>query len=107
MAEWSNQHLENRVFQAFVKSIGIYPAGSLVRLESGLLGVILEQSGQSLLTPLVKVFYSTRSRTRLQPEVVDLAAPGCNERIAAHEDPAKWRFPDLAELWRGAGPQDG
>jgi HD-GYP domain-containing protein (c-di-GMP phosphodiesterase class II) len=31
MAEWSNGHFDEAVFQAFVKSIGIYPIGSLVR----------------------------------------------------------------------------
>jgi HD-GYP domain-containing protein (c-di-GMP phosphodiesterase class II) len=105
MAEWSKSHFDNSVFQAFVKSVGIYPVGTLVRLQSGRLGVVVDQSGQSLLTPQVKVFYSTKSQVRLPPEIVDLASPGCNEKISAHEDPAKWDFPDLEALWRGAGPR--
>jgi len=104
MAEWSNSHFENRMFQAFVKAVGIYPTGALVRLQSGRLGVIVEQSRQSLLTPTVKVFFSTKSQARLPPETVDLARPGCNETIAALEDPAKWKFSDLETLWRGSGP---
>jgi putative nucleotidyltransferase with HDIG domain len=102
MAEWSGSHFEKSVFQAFVKTVGIYPIGTLVRLQSGRLGVIVDQSGQSLLTPQVKVFFSTKSQLRLSPEIVDLASPGINETIVAHEDPAKWGFPDLEELWRGA-----
>ncbi|MDE2430809.1 MAG: HD-GYP domain-containing protein, partial [Burkholderiales bacterium] len=35
MAEWSNGHFDEKVFQAFVKSIGIFPVGTLVRMESG------------------------------------------------------------------------
>jgi HD-GYP domain-containing protein (c-di-GMP phosphodiesterase class II) len=35
MAEWCKGHFDERVFQAFVKCIGIYPIGSLVKLESG------------------------------------------------------------------------
>jgi hypothetical protein len=105
MAEWSKSHFESAVFQAFVKSVGIYPVGTLVKLQSGRLGVIVEQSDQSLLKPHVKVFFSTKSQTRLKPEIIDLASPGSSEKILTHEDPEKWAFPDLEELWRGAGPR--
>ena len=101
MAEWTRDHFDARIFQAFVKSIGIYPVGSLVRLTSGRIGIVTEQSPTALTTPIVKVFFSTKSDLRIPPEVVNLAAPDCNEKIVAREDPEKWRFPDLDELWSG------
>ena len=101
MAEWAKGHFDQRVFQAFVKSLGIYPIGSLVRLESGRLGLVVDQSEKSLLAPCVKVFYSTHSQARILPEIIDLSRPGCHEKIAGREDPAKWNFPDLDELWSG------
>ncbi len=101
MAEWANGHFDQKVFQAFVKSLGIYPIGSLVRLASGRLGVVVEQSSKSLTTPLVKVFFSTKSNLRVPPDVIDLSAPTCSDKIAGREDPAKWKFPDLDELWSG------
>jgi HD-GYP domain-containing protein (c-di-GMP phosphodiesterase class II) len=101
MAEWTNDHFDARLFQAFVKSIGIYPVGSLVRLTSGRIGVVTEQAAKSLVTPIVKVFYSTKSDLRIPPEIVDLSAAQCTEKIVAREDPEKWRFPDLSELWTG------
>lgn len=88
-------------FPGFVKSLGIYPIGSLVRLESGRLGVVVEQSEKSLLTPRVKVFFSTRANARIRTDVVDLSAPGCRDTIAQREDPAQWQFPDLNTLWTG------
>lgn len=100
MAEWANGHFDHAVFQAFVKSLGIYPIGSLVKLNSGRLAIVLEQS-QSLLAPRVKVFFSTRANARIRPEIVDLSQKGCPEKIASREDPAKWNFPDLNELWSG------
>lgn len=101
MAEWSKGHFDQTIFQAFVKSVGIYPIGSLVKLNSGRLGIVIDQAGKSLLTPRIKVFYSTRSQARIRPEIIDLSLPDCPEKITNREDPAKWRFPDLNELWSG------
>ena len=101
MAEWAKGHFDHQVFQAFVKSLGIYPIGSLVRLGSGRLAVVVEQSSRSLTMPLVKAFYSTKSQLRIPPEIIDLSAPGCSDKIAGREDPALWKFPDLNELWSG------
>ena len=33
--------------------------------------------------------------------MVDLSRADTVDRIAGREDPAKWRFPDLHELWSG------
>ncbi len=101
MAEWSKGHFDWTVFQAFVKSLGIYPVGSLVRLSSGRLGVVVEQTGKALTGPTVKIFYSTSSNMRITPQVVDLSRPSVSEKIAGREDPAKWKFSDLDELWSG------
>lgn len=101
MAEWSDGHFDRQIFQAFVKSLGIYPVGSLVQLSSGRLGVVIEQTGKSLVTPVVKVFFSTKSNMRIVPELINLARPGTTEKIVNREDPGKWRFNDLNELWSG------
>lgn len=99
MTEWANGHFDPTVFRAFVKAVGIYPLGSLVRLQSGRLGVVVSQTGKSLLTPQVKVFFSTRLNAHIKPETVDLDRPGCPDRIIDHEDPARWGFRDLAQMW--------
>ncbi len=99
MADWCAGHFDERVFQAFVKCIGIYPIGSLVRLESGRLGVVMEQAEGSLLTPQVKVFFSTKSKTHIAPEVLDLSHPGVRDKIVSREDAAKWGLRDTEHLW--------
>jgi len=100
MAEWSG-HFDANIFHAFVKSVGIYPVGSLVRLSSARIGVVLGQTAKSLTTPLVKVFFDTRTNRRIPPKAVDLSNPQASETIEAREDPANWNFPDLVELWSG------
>ncbi len=99
MAEWSNGHFDAKIFQAFVKSLGIYPIGSLVRLTSGRLGVVVDQTGKSLTMPVVKVFFSTKSNMRIVPIIVDLSQATTSEKIVSRENPAKWKFADLNELW--------
>jgi HD-GYP domain-containing protein (c-di-GMP phosphodiesterase class II) len=101
MNEWSKGHFDPRVFQAFVKTVGIYPVGSLVRLESGLLAVVSEVDPTRLLTPRVKTVYCTRRRQRTHARELDLAGPGTQDRITGWEDPSQWGFPDLNELWAG------
>ncbi|GGX96329.1 HD-GYP domain-containing protein [Vogesella alkaliphila] len=91
--EWSKYHFDPKLVQAFMRCVGIYPVGTLVLLESGKLGVVIEQHDSNLLTPKIKVMFSSRSNTYLQPEIIDLSRPlgfGGGDRIVRHEAPEKW-----------------
>jgi len=98
MGSWSGQ-FDPDVFKAFVHILGIYPTGSLVRLASGRLAVVQEQNPDALVLPVVRVFFSTRSQMPIPPRRLELAAPGCKDRIVGREDPARWGFPHLNDLW--------
>ncbi len=100
MAEWKG-HFDPQLFQAFVKSLGIYPIGSLVRLESGRLGVVMEQHEKSLLTPRIKVFFSARSKMPIPQEVIDLAKLAGRDKIVGRESAEEWGFKHIEELWSG------
>jgi HD-GYP domain-containing protein (c-di-GMP phosphodiesterase class II) len=101
MATWTG-HFDTAIFQAFVKCIGIYPTGSLVRLRSGRLAIVLEQNPQALTKPRVKFFFSTKSGLPLRPEALDLSRSDCRDEIEAREPAEKWQFPYLNELWSQA-----
>lgn len=100
MAEWKG-HFDPLVFQAFVKAVGIYPVGSLVRLESGRIGVVMEQKTGSLLTPMVKVFFSAKSKMPIAREVIDLSQLAGRDKIVGRETAEKWGFRNVDELWSG------
>jgi HD-GYP domain-containing protein (c-di-GMP phosphodiesterase class II) len=101
MAEWAPGHFDDRVFHAFVKTVGIYPVGTLVRLGGGRLGVVVEHNERALLKPTVKAFFSISSQSRIAPEVIDLARARTSTRIVGREDPAAWGLTRIDELWNG------
>jgi HD-GYP domain-containing protein (c-di-GMP phosphodiesterase class II) len=90
MAQWQG-HFDPMVFQAFVKTVGIYPVGSLVRLRSQRLAMVVAQHPEALLTPVVQPLYLIAERRRLDEEpLLDLSAPGCGDAIVAAERPSEW-----------------
>jgi HD-GYP domain-containing protein (c-di-GMP phosphodiesterase class II) len=102
MAQWTREgQFDERVFQAFVRSIGIYPTGSLVKMNSGKLAVVVEQGAHSLLHPLVRAFYSTKSQEPITPELIDLSRS--TDQIASRESPAQWGFAHLDDFWQVVG----
>jgi HD-GYP domain-containing protein (c-di-GMP phosphodiesterase class II) len=98
MASWQG-HFDRTIFAAFVKTVGIHPTGSIVRLASGRLAVVVDQNAGSPTTPAVKVFYSTKANLRLPPERVDLARSG--DRIVGREPRGAWPAAQLDGLWAG------
>jgi putative nucleotidyltransferase with HDIG domain len=99
MATWKGQ-FDPVVFATFVKSVGIYPTGSLVRLQSDRLAVVIEQNPSALTAPVVRVFYSLKSGMPVSLQRLDLSG-GTSDRIAGRESPDKWNFTFLDELWAG------
>lgn len=101
MASWKG-HFDDVVFQSFVKTVGIYPIGTLVRLESGRLGVVVEQGQASLLTPKVKVFMSARTGKTFAAQVIDLTCSSDPDEIVRIEKPTDWGLEEVDTLWAGS-----
>lgn len=86
----------------FVHTVGIYPVGTLVRLESGHLAVVEEMHSEKLLQPVVKVIYHADRRQFVTPVRVDLSRKYGNHygRIVQAEDFAAWGLNPLS--WQPA-----
>lgn len=105
MASWKG-HFDPELFKAFVKSLGIYPVGSLVRLKSERLAVVVEHNPQALTMPVVKVFFSIRSNMPVSVHRLDLT--GSSDRIVGRESAAQWGFTQINSLWtEGQAPAFG
>ncbi|KAF0814807.1 Cyclic di-GMP phosphodiesterase response regulator RpfG [Andreprevotia sp. IGB-42] len=97
--EWSPHHFNPQLVQSFIRTIGIYPVGTLVQLESGRLGVVIEQNDATALTPVVKLVYSTRQNSYIPPEILDLAhaARSGGDKIIGFESAEKYGI-DIARV---------
>ena len=98
MLSWQG-HFDPHILQLFVKIIGIYPVGELVKLESGRLAVVVEQTEGQLLAPIVKVFFSTKPSGPIAIEILDLASPKCKDTIIGIESIDSWGFKNLEDIW--------
>jgi putative nucleotidyltransferase with HDIG domain len=90
--EWSKFHFNPDLVQRFIQCIGIYPVGTLVRLESGLIGLVVEESAHNLLRPTVRIVYDSRRDVRVTPRDLDLAAPHVTDQIVSHESASRWKI---------------
>ena len=87
-------HFDDGLLTNFIRSIGIYPAGSLVRLESHMLGCVAAQRRDQLTRPLVRIFYSIADRAHVPVRELDLASVPEPDRIVAREEPGRWGLAD-------------
>lgn len=67
------EKLDNDLVQLFIKCIGIYPPGTVVKLQSGKLALVLENSEKKPTAPKVKVFYHSQHHHHIPAKVLDLS----------------------------------
>jgi putative nucleotidyltransferase with HDIG domain len=104
LLEWSSHHFDPEMVRLFIKTVGIYPTGTLVRLKSERLAIVLAQHPEKLMQPFVLVVYNAKGKHYLKPEALDLAAADCRDKVVGHEafetwniDPVKWLQPGIEE----------
>jgi len=76
MLEWSSDHFGEELAHQFVRCVGIYPVGTLVRLNSGMIAVVVEQDEAQLLSPRVRQVFNVNSGRYTLLEDIDLAVTG-------------------------------
>jgi len=93
MIEWGQGGQFNPDLLAhFVRIVGIYPVGSLVRLNDGLLAVVVEQR-KDLLRPKVRVIKDIHKNSFFEPFDIDLSTPAGEDevfKLIGYEQPEVW-----------------
>lgn len=87
LLELSKTHFDEALVHQFIKCMGVYPTGSLVRLNNGFLAVVIAQNIVSPIKPLVKVIYSTKNKAYIEPKMIDLSKNTGDFKIVKYENP--------------------
>jgi len=86
----SGSHFNPELVQKFIQSVGIYPAGCLVRLDNDHLAKVVEIKG-SMLKPVIEVFFNIKTRKEIPPQIIDLSTQS-KLKINAVDRFENWNF---------------
>lgn len=86
------------ILSAFVETVGAYPIGSVVRLASDRLALVVDQDPADHRQPCVRTFYSIALRKMIQPEDIRLAHSFGRDSVAGLAEPNAYGIQDFAKL---------
>lgn len=92
LVESAPQEFDTDLVRQFIRCIGIYPVGTLVRLSNGPIGVVMTPSRANLLEPVVRLLFDGSRQPLMSPRDIDLAQLGGEARIAGVESLAHLRI---------------
>ncbi|MGH8396922.1 MAG: HD-GYP domain-containing protein [Gammaproteobacteria bacterium] len=75
MFHWAPRDFGEDMMQEFIRCIGIYPIGSLVELNKGILGIVMSTNPTSRLRPVVMLIRDSEGKPYDRRPLVNLATP--------------------------------
>ncbi len=72
----SDMQFQAEMVEQFIQAIGIFPAGTLVELNTGEIGVVLKENQFSRLQPELVIILDSDKQQKLELEIVDLQDQG-------------------------------
>lgn len=57
-------HFEKEYVKEFLKNVPIYPAGTLVLLNTGVVGIVMKNNRESLIRPIVRLLYNPKTKIK-------------------------------------------
>lgn len=88
--EWSKFHFDPEVTAHFIRSVGIYPVGSLVRLSNKRLAVVVEHKQSSPLFPCVLPIFDLHLKKAITKAIELDLSERRHIKIDCYEDPLDW-----------------
>ncbi|MDX1916132.1 MAG: HD domain-containing phosphohydrolase [Methylophilus sp.] len=91
------EHINPMLIKCFIDVLGVYPAGTFVRLENGETAVVTGK-GESTTTPIVHSFIGARGDVLVEPFKRDTSKPLCSIREVISAEQANFRF-SMQRFW--------
>jgi putative nucleotidyltransferase with HDIG domain len=95
----NGQHFDRHLVGRFVQLVGIYPIGTLVKLDTGEIAVVISNNPPDLSRPQVRIVIDRAGERLAAPYDVNLsepAMPGQPSSISAALDPGDYPFDPLS-----------
>lgn len=70
---------DKSLVEVTIKALGVYPIGSLIRLNTGERAIVVGIHAEQRLKPTVKIITGPQGQSYEEPIIVDLASPGSGE----------------------------
>ena len=99
--EWRYQQFDHRLVEKFIQCLGVYPAGSLVEMDSGEVAVVVQVNAGHRTRPVVKLLLDNHKHPLPEAPLVDLTRPFGDRApmtIGKVLDPLDWHD-RLGEVW--------
>lgn len=77
---------DSEILDLFVETVGLYPVGSFVELNSGKLAMVIDEHRPDPTRPVVQAFFSRKEADRIVPQRIVLSQPDCQEYIVGSAD---------------------
>lgn len=99
-----NKDFDPRLAERFIKSMGVYPPGTLVQLNNGFVGMVVEANEQQASRPLVQLIFNQTGEMLDNPDPVDLNTSAYAElKVIKAIDPEKISMDSLGYIRQAFG----
>ena len=92
---------DEELVEKFIQCLGVYPIGTLVKLNSGKLGLISKLNKSRPLHPYVRVFYNTRLNQAIAMEEINLSESKYRDQIDCCIKPEEFNL-NLLKFFKAA-----
>ncbi len=92
LVKMTDSHLDKTLVYNFIRCMSVYPVGTLVELDNGLLGVVIEPNHKVPNEPVLRTFFNSKHKRFEKVSVLDLSSKLVERRIVRTREAEEFNF---------------